>query len=224
MTRSVWTERSQPATRRFWSAVGATALSVRASPPRSRPQPGVCNASAQRDDGLRRARWEREGMIAMFLDKMDLSPIGLDAPPFEADASSGANLAFSTRLANYGVVVPFQLGAAGVWWAVADTLCQLQVGQRIFGRPENLDGFSVGLRIYEVSSCDPAKGDCAPGYGNDVGTGQVLRPGTDPQLQFQLTLLYEGHDFADQVFNLPYDAIGWTESMDHLALVINDLG
>lgn len=39
--------------------------------------------------------WEREGMIAMFLEKTDLSPIGLDAPPFEADASSGANLAFA---------------------------------------------------------------------------------------------------------------------------------
>ncbi len=65
-------------------------------------------------------------MIAMFLQNTGLSPVGLGEPAIGAWAHAAPSKVFATHLVNYGVVVPFNLGADGAWWDIATTLHHLQ--------------------------------------------------------------------------------------------------
>ena len=156
--------------------------------------------------------WERESMIAMFLQVMNLSPIGIGDPPSEASAPSSASTSFSNKIVNYGVAVPFDIGADGAWWGVAQQLSKTH---------DDYKGYGLVLKVYEVSTCQQGK-DCEPGYANDPGEANVLREGIDPELAFYLTLTYQGYNFGSYNFMLPYDAIAWTETQPNLKGVIND--
>jgi hypothetical protein len=158
--------------------------------------------------------WERQTMLAMFLNITGLSPIGLGDSPFEASVPVSPTVSFSTKIINYGVVVPFNLGADGMWWNVASKLKKADAAK---------GGWGIVFKVFEVSYCEQAK-SCDPGYGNDVGDATVYRDGINPELDFALTLTYQGHDFGDYTFKLPYDAIGWTETQPNLKGVVNDFG
>jgi hypothetical protein len=69
------------------------------------------------------------------------------------------------------------VGADGVWWNIA---------QEMRKSPEDTEGYSLELKVYEVSSCEAGK-DCQPGYINDPGKTDVLRDGIDPELAFYAT-------------------------------------
>jgi len=174
---------------------------------------------------------ERRAMISLFLENTDLDPTGLSANPSEATASSDPTLAFENHLADLGELVPVFDVAGGDWLYYAQVLRKVQqgntipllIGGKTHNVNANLSHFSVGLQIYEVSSCDSSKGSCSPGYANDPGTSVVLHDGIQPRLHFFLTLIYNGHPFDQEDFEVPYDAIGWTEAMgDRLADVRRD--
>jgi hypothetical protein len=156
--------------------------------------------------------WEREAMISMFLNATNLSALGIGEPPSESSVPKSASVSFSNKIVNYGVAAPFNLGADGVWWNIAQSLAK---------SPTDLAGYGLDLKVYEVSTCESGK-DCEPGYANNPGTDSVLRDGIDPELAFYVTLTYQGVTVEHYDFKLPYDAIGWTETQPNLKGVIND--
>jgi hypothetical protein len=170
--------------------------------------------------------WEREAMLAKFLDLNQISAIGLGRPPFEQPPAPAApSLDFSNDLANYGVAVPFEVGAHGAWWNVATVLKDVTDT----GEPDP-DAWGFQLNVFEVSTCDPDKGSCGPGYENIDATGGVdPNRGIQPELYFQLVLhaytadrKVEGY-VGTNSFAIPYDAIAWTESqLPNLRGVIHD--
>jgi hypothetical protein len=176
--------------------------------------------------------WERESMISMFLQDTGLNAVGLGGPAFEASAHAAPSNVFATHLVNYGVVVPFNLGADGAWWDIATTLRKLQASDEAKGKQPDLSNWKIRLKVYEVSSCDPSKGDCAPGYINDPGQADPLRPGIQPELEISVSLLdnelnrartqRELYNFGTYTFTVPYDAIAWNEAQDNRNLLIND--
>ena len=155
--------------------------------------------------------WERHSMIAMFLRNTELNPAGLGYPPFEASSHAAPSLTFTNKLVTLGVLVPIFDVTDGIWWYYANVLKKAEEGEKIeieIGgkRREvkaDLSHWSIQLKVFEVSNCDPARGDCAPGYGNNPGFAQVLRDGIQPQLHFFITLLYQGHPVVQQDFDLP---------------------
>jgi hypothetical protein len=176
--------------------------------------------------------WERESMISMFLQDTGLNAVGLGGPAVEASAHAAPSSAFATHLVNYGVVVPFNLGADGAWWDIATTLRKLQASDEAKGKQPDLSNWKIRLKVYEVSSCDPSKGDCAPGYINEPGQADPLRPGIQPELEISVSLLdnefnrahtqRELYDFGTYTFTVPYDAIAWNEAQDNRNLLIDD--
>lgn len=153
--------------------------------------------------------WERQSMIAMFLEKAGLRGIGPGDDPFEPSAPGRPALAFENKIVNYGVVLPFNAGANGFWWNVATTLRKLQAAHNLGGP------WTIAVNIYEVSHCgDPGK-DCGPGYGFSYGAADGIKP----ELYFHLYLLFHGrHNFAQDgdTFTIPYDAAIWAETQDNL--------
>jgi hypothetical protein len=176
--------------------------------------------------------WERESMISMFLQDTGLNAVGLGDPAIEASVHAAPSTAFATHLVNYGVVVPFNLGADGAWWDIATTLRKLQASDEAKGKQADLSNWKIRLEVHEVSSCDPSKGDCAPGYINDPGQTDPLRPGIQPELEISVSLLdnefNRAHtqralfNFGTYTFTVPYDAVAWNEAQDNRNLVIND--
>jgi hypothetical protein len=166
---------------------------------------------------------ERQGMIAEFLFVNDLSAVGLGANPFEKSASSLPTFTFSKDLVNLGVAAPFHVGVAGAWWDLATELKELQADPLpLLRRRGTLDmaAFSVKLGVYEVSTCDPSKGACQPGYGVEPGTDLVLRAGIQPELYLKESLMYKGVSYIYFDFTVPYDAIAWAESQPNLQGVV----
>ncbi len=156
--------------------------------------------------------WERNAMISMFLTDLNLSAMGINDPTTEAVVPKSISSAFAKKIVNYGVVVPFNVGADGVWWNMAQAMAKT---------PKDVDGYALGIKVYEVSSCEMGK-DCEPGYINDDGQTDVLRDGIEPELYFYAYLTYQGVPIYAQNFQLPYDAIGWTETQPNLKDVIDD--
>jgi hypothetical protein len=155
--------------------------------------------------------WERSAMLDLFFKVNALSPAGLGANPSEASASAGPTPAFDNKLVNYGVVVPFNLGADGLWWGIAESLRYLQEHHDPAFRP-----LPIKLDIYEVSHCDPTLGRCGSGYRNAAGTDLVDNEGLQPELYVQF---YVGWAHSKGVtggsvydFRIPYDAIAWTQT------------
>jgi hypothetical protein len=176
--------------------------------------------------------WERESMISMFLQTTKLSPTGLGEPAIEAWAHAAPSKVFATHLVNYGVVVPFNLGADGAWWDIATVLRHLQAADEAAGKKPDMSNWQIRLKVFELSTCDPAKGDCAPGYVNDPGTTEALRPGIQPELEFYISLLDNAYNRAHTArelykfdtynFTVPYDAIAWAEAQGDKRGVITD--
>ncbi|MGO9977559.1 MAG: hypothetical protein ACLP01_33155 [Solirubrobacteraceae bacterium] len=156
---------------------------------------------------------DRLGYIAMLLNALNVSPIGIGDPPFEAQVEGGLSDTFEYDLASFGSVAgPFKLNASGALWDFAHTLGEYAQHE---DTRSALDDTSIKLKIYEVSHCDPIDGNdyqCGPGYGNEVGSDQVLNPGIQPELYFQLqwTFGHLGAYISD--FTIPYDAIAWDET------------
>jgi hypothetical protein len=174
---------------------------------------------------------ERQAMIAEFLYATDLNAAGLGDDPFEASADGAPSMAFSNKMvANYAVAAPFQVLSAGAWWDLAwlikydQTHAGFRAGGRQYTQADSHSGYGARLYVYEVSTCDPAKGACLPGYGNDPGSADVLRPGVTPALYFELWLTYRGSPEALVNYNglMPYDALAWTESQWDLKGVVRD--
>jgi hypothetical protein len=157
----------------------------------------------------------------MFLQDTDLSAVGLGDPPTEAAVHADPSKVFSYNLANLNVAFPAQVGADGAWWNIATALHAAEFGDEIY---KDLADFGIDLKVYEVSYCAPADGDCDPGYRNDPGSSYVLREGIHAQLSFRVTLTYKGGiHLRDYVFDVPYDAIAWTQNaQDNLKDVIKD--
>ena len=171
---------------------------------------------------------ERKAMIDMFLKNTKLNPTGLGYPPFEASSHTAPSLTFTNKLVSLlGALVPIYDVKDGIWWAWANELkkvedgekIKIDIGGQIREVKADLTHWGVKLEVFEVSECDPMKGACAPGYGNDPGFAQVLRDGIQPQLHFVITLLYQGHAYRREDFDMPYDAIAWTESQHNLLRV-----
>jgi hypothetical protein len=152
---------------------------------------------------------EREEMVALFLEKHDLSAVGLGSEPFEASASPTPSFAFMNRLANLGTLAPAHFFSGGLWWRYAETLAGLrQRHDPAFGSQ------TTELKIFEISHCDPSKGSCEPGYGNAIGSSAVLNPGIQPELYIEFRSQHDSfhHSFGPTSFTLPYDAVAWTET------------
>jgi hypothetical protein len=177
--------------------------------------------------------WERESMISMFFEDTGLNPIGLGDNPFEATAPAAPTVNFLNHIVNYGVIAPFDIGADGAWWGIAQDMRGVEEGAKIYGHPADLSDWGVKVRVYEISHCDVSK-DCDPGYGNDVGTDPVLRDGIEPELELQVVLTYsaynpqhtalKSYNFGTDTFTIGYDAIAWDESQDGLRGVVSDAG
>ena len=151
--------------------------------------------------------WERQSMIALFLEKTGLSGIGPGDDPFEVSASGPPALGFANKIVNYGVLLPFNAGANGFWWNVATTLHKLQAAHHLGGP------WKIAVNVYEVSHCAGPGQDCGPGYGLAYGAAD----GIQPALHFDLRLLYHGrHNFYQDAFTIPYDAVAWAETQDNL--------
>ena len=157
--------------------------------------------------------WDMYVMTAMFLNLTDLNYIGLAAPPSEASASGWPSLNFTNDLVNFGTVLPTRVGADGVWFQIAKELQGAKFGDQTYN---NLADFAVELKVYEVSHCET--GDtCEPGYRNDPGSASVKRPGIQPDLAIDVTLMYKGGaTVAHYRFEVGYDAIAWSEHQHDL--------
>ncbi len=157
--------------------------------------------------------WERHALTDLFLEDTDLSPLGLGDTPTEAFVSGAPSNLFSYNLVNFNVALPGQVGADGAWWKIAMILSAAQFGDEKY---DNLADFGIDLKVYEVSHCEATKDDCDPGYRNDPGSSIVLRGGIQPELAFQITLVYKGGvRLGDYYFEVPYDAIAWTQKAQH---------
>ncbi len=164
---------------------------------------------------------ERHAMVVEFLYATDLSDVGLGDNPSESSVESLIGAQFSDFLVNQGVALPFHYGVAGAWWDLANTLRQvaapnhgpISVNHKSVPHDDiDFSDWGVKLKVYEVSTCDPAKGYCEPGYANDPGTSVVLRVGIQPDLCFPVVLTYNGYYYDSYGFVTPYDAIAWTEN------------
>lgn len=90
--------------------------------------------------------------------------------------------------------------------------------------------------MYEVSHCDHQKGTCGPGYGNEPGFDVVNNAGIQPELVFELSLVYDGESTASAdtqlpplgqtveqlVFPIQYDALAWDTTQPGRNRVIQD--
>jgi hypothetical protein len=158
-------------------------------------------------------------MISAFLYATDLDATGLGDSPSERFAWSFPSLKFRNKIVNFGAALPLHAGASGVWWDLANTLREVT---RPDHGPISVNGKSVTkvdpsdwgikLHVWEVSTCDPGKGSCEPGYANDPGVAVLLRAGIRPELCFEVVLTYNGYHYSDYFFTVPYDAIVWTET------------
>jgi hypothetical protein len=176
--------------------------------------------------------WERQGMIALFLQNTGLSAVGLGCDQgrlsaivnrcqsFEASAPGTPRAGFETGLVNYGVVAPLKVRAAGAWWEVAKTLRHLEEVAPLFHQREDFTGWGIDLKVYEVSHCAPSDGSCDPGWGSIVGSDTVVNPGIHPELYFDVILLYKGQFLDDYAFAVPYDAVAWTETQSAMRGVL----
>ncbi len=156
------------------------------------------------------AVFERRAMIGLFLQLSGLWGTGLGDDPFEHSASSFPAVQFENKLATYGTVAPFEIGAAGFWWDSAKTLEKVaKTGEA---------GWSLAVDVYEVSHCGGPGSDCGPGYGNEYGSAS----GLDPMLYFKMYLLFDGSTFEHSEFTMPYDAVIFSEVQPGLRGTIDD--
>ncbi len=162
--------------------------------------------------------FEAQGMIALFLHKTGLSPIGLGSDPFEASASGAITPLFTGELVNQ-ILAPsaLKIGSGGFWMDSAELLRRFQDNGNELGK-----GWSVHAAVYEVSHCDPTQGSCGPGYGNDPGSASVIRAGIQPELAFYLSLVHNGVGANVVGFSIRYDTIAWTGTQPGLKGVIQD--
>ena len=160
--------------------------------------------------------WERESMIAMFLKLNSLSAIGLGDPPSESSAPAAPSFDFSKALVSHWSVAPSLLKsvASGMLWDVALEMRAAELGDLTY---KDLAKFGFSLKVYEVSHCSGGGTDCEPGYRNNPGTGDVLRTGIEAALAIHLILTYAGGiKIDDYAFEIPYDAIAWTQTQHGL--------
>lgn len=109
--------------------------------------------------------WERQGFVAMFLDSLKLSAIGIDDNPIERAVSAAPAEGFMARLANLGTIAPFHAGAGGLLWDYAKRLDFLFENHDVaFGAQ------FLHVKVYEVSYCQEGE-LCGPGYRTYVGRG-----------------------------------------------------
>ncbi len=164
---------------------------------------------------------ERQAMVDEFFYATDLDAQGLGADPSESSAITLPSLKFSDLLVNLGVALPFHFGVAGAWWELANQLRTIAdpdhgpifVNNRSVPHDKiDFSDWGIKLNVWEVSTCDDAKGFCEPGYSNDPGTATVLRAGVQPALCFKLVLTYNDYPVHDFYFDSPYDAIAWTQT------------
>jgi hypothetical protein len=155
---------------------------------------------------------EREEMIGLFLEKSDLRPAGLGGPSFEAFGLPFPSAQFENELANAGTFLPFATGADGLLWRFAGTLAGLK-----HDRDPAFGSQSTELKVYEVSHCDPEKGHCGMGYGNIIGTDNVVNLGIQSELYFEFKAQHNdfAHTFTTS-FTIPYNAVIWREVQPNL--------
>ncbi len=168
---------------------------------------------------------ESGGMIALFLEKAGLSPLGLGDNPFEATVSGQPNARFVKEIANASILFPepMLLGKGGFWYQAARALAAS--AKQNHGEPSG--SWSVVTSVWEVSHCDHTAGSCGPGYGNDPGSAEVIRGGIQPELAFELSFEHNGVVGKSVTgnfdgFAIPYDAIAWTGTQQHVQGVIQD--
>ncbi len=163
---------------------------------------------------------EADEMLVMFLEKVDLSPLGLGADPFETTVSGDPNRNFTSEIVSRSqqLFPEFLRVGGGFWQATADTLRRYQKAGNEFVN----DDWSVRASVFEVSHCDAERGHCGPGYANDPGNPDVANSGIQPELVFELVLMH-GHSVAEvRGFKIGYDANAWTRTQPDLNDVIKD--
>jgi hypothetical protein len=188
--------------------------------------------------------FEAVGMFALFLKDSGLSPFGIGSDPFEASVSGAPTANFVRELMKHVGVPPFlKHGNGGFWWDTADLIRQKyeDAGVDWNGRTGPLshsftERFHLEASVYEVSHCDHQKGTCGPGYGNEPGFDVVNNAGIQPELVFDLSLVYDGpsSDSADKQlpplgqtveqleFPIQYDALAWDTTQPGMQGVIQD--
>jgi hypothetical protein len=173
--------------------------------------------------------FEAQGMFALFLEDSGLSPIGIGSNPFEASASGIPTVTFVREMMNQlafskafsGVFSPLRVGTGGFWWASAQDVERIALaGGRL--TLANVFGWSLDTSVYEVSHCDAQHGSCGTGYGNRPGDDEVLHPGIEPELAFELSLVHNGVAVEQLGFGITYDALAWTTTQPDLLGVIPD--
>jgi hypothetical protein len=156
---------------------------------------------------------EHWAMIGLFLENTELSGAGLGNDPFEESAPAYPTYPFTKQLANYNGLAPGNIGEAvglgesGAWWDIATTMRKLVTGKDPSVQPGRADPWSLQIKVYEISHCDP-HGQCDPGYTGDHGI--------QAELYFRIALLY--NDEASPggaglyLVTTQYDPIAWAEA------------
>ena len=150
--------------------------------------------------------WERQGFVAMFLDSLDLSAIGIDDNPVERAVSAAPAEGFMARLANLGTIAPFHAGAGGLLWEYAKHL------DFLFEHHDVAFGAQfLHVKVYEVSHCQEGE-LCGPGYRT------YIESGIKPELYIEVSAERNrrAQSLAPHSFTIPYDPNAWAESQHNL--------
>jgi hypothetical protein len=143
-------------------------------------------------------------LMVIFLKALNLSPIGINDPPFKKSAAGSGTDAFMNLIGGgLGSFSPL----AQKWTLARDGEAlaeQMRQTPSVFATPpENID-----LKVYEVSHCDDSNPNCGPGYSGSTGI--------EPEICFS----FEGSDRIpspkldwNYVFCAKtYDPVAWVES------------
>ena len=157
---------------------------------------------------------ERDAVFGLFLDALGLNGIGPEDNPFEADIPGEPSATFEDDIA-----------ITSGRWVIRTSEPTVALGCRATNGTRTPSasgpkGWSIRVKIFEISSCDASNPDqgCIDGYGNQFGTADQI----SPQLRLELDLLHDGRSFAIRVGRLPlwdvrYDAVAFGETQPNIA-------
>jgi hypothetical protein len=151
---------------------------------------------------------EAAPLTGAFIKALDLSPIGINEPRFEKQASGAGVAAFWTEIGGgLGSFAPLSL--KGVLATDGEELAkQSRSAPSVFATPPE----TVDLNVYDVTHCDMSNPNCGPGYSGSTG------------IQPELCFTFEGTnhlptprlDWSDEFCAKTYDPVAWVESQNRL--------
>jgi hypothetical protein len=151
---------------------------------------------------------EAAPLTGVFLKALDLSPIGINEPPFEKSASGAGVQAFWTEIGGgLGSFAPLSL--KGVLATDGEALAdQSRNAPSVFATPPE----TVDLNVYDVTHCDMSNPNCGPGYSGSRGIQPELCFSFDGSDRLPTPKLDWNYEFCAKT----YDPVAWVESQNRL--------